>query len=316
MIKKVFGYSIVLLLLTACSTVSEQAADQGLSSTAANYGLLLMAHGGTSNWNAAVLDSVDQLRGLFPVEVAFGMADAGSLERSVRSLEQQGVEHVGVVRLFISGESWLERTRQILGMEAGAPSKAEWNASSADRPPMHMPMGFWQIETDLSFHLSEEGLAEADEMDGVLLNRLARLSENPGKEVALVLAHGPADDAEDQRWVSKISERTQFAKKQLGLHDVKVFTLREDWAPKRKEAESRIRAYVEQMQNQGFSVLVVPYRVQGFGPYAEVLAGLNYRADELGLLPHSNVDQWIRSQALLLEATATDHHRALVADAR
>lgn len=35
--------------------------------------------------------------------------------------------------------------------------------------------------------------------------------------------------------------------------------------------------------------IVVPYRVQGFGPDEGVLSELDYRADKRGLLPHPNV---------------------------
>ncbi|GIS51092.1 MAG: hypothetical protein Ct9H90mP25_5260 [Gammaproteobacteria bacterium] len=80
-----------------------------------NFGLLLMAHGGTEEWNEAVLQATAEVTSKYPVEVAFGMADAGSLERSVRRLEKLGVKDVGVVRMFVSGESWYERTQQILG---------------------------------------------------------------------------------------------------------------------------------------------------------------------------------------------------------
>ena len=312
MIKRTLFLLSAVVALAACSLSTEQQTSlTKVPSSATNYGLLVMAHGGTEQWNDAVLDSVEELRSRFPVEVAFGMADAGSLERSVRKLEAQNVSQVGVVRLFISGESWLERTQQILGMQDGAPSKAEWEADAPNRPPMRMPMGFWQIETDLNFHLSQEGLADAEEMDAVLLSRLAALSKNPGREVALVLAHGPGDDNEDRRWVEKISERTSLAKSELGLRDVAVFTLREDWAEKREQAEENIRDYVRQSQAAGFDILVVPYRVQGFGPYARVLDGLRYSADETGLLPHENVGLWIRNQALELESEALAYHQSL-----
>jgi sirohydrochlorin cobaltochelatase len=80
-----------------------------------------MAHGGSPEWNQTVLQAVEPLRGRYPVEVAFGMADACSLQESVRALEEKGVRKVGVVRLFVSGESWYERTEQILGLRDGAP---------------------------------------------------------------------------------------------------------------------------------------------------------------------------------------------------
>lgn len=291
-------------LLVACMTPGAEQSTQDET----NYGVLLMAHGGGANWNESVLEAVEQLRQRYPVEVAFGMADAGSLEQAVRKLESAGVEHVGVVRLFISGESWFDRTRQILGMLDGAPSREAWEADSATRGHGAMPMGFWAIESRLNFHLSEEGLADAQEMDAVLLDRLRALSHNPAHEVALVLAHGPADDDEDARWVAKISERTRLAEQRLGLADVRVFTLREDWEEKREGAEEAIRRYIARAGEEGLDVMVIPYRVQGFGPYADVLAGLDYIADGVGLLPHRNVGLWVQNQAARLQQEASRHH--------
>ena len=86
----------------------------------------------------------------------------------------------------------------------------------------------------------------------------------------------------------------------MGLNDIKVFTLREDWREKRELAEQDIRSYLEEAKLNGFTSLVVPFRVQGFGPYARVLEGLEYEANGMGLLPHSNVNLWIENQAELL----------------
>lgn len=305
-------FSLFIASLASCTFNAEEGSSiASIANEPPSFGLLVMAHGGTEEWNDAVLSSISKLSERYPVEVAFGMADAGALENSVRALEAQNVDHVGVVRVFISGESWYERTQQILGMQEGAPSKAEWDADAPNRPRMRMPMGFWRIESELNFHLTEAGLADAAEMDEVLLSRLSSISKEPSKEVAIVLAHGPADDDEDQRWVSKISERTLLAQSELGLRDIKVFTLREDWEPKREDAEQKIRDFVRQSQAAGLSVLVVPYRVQGFGPYARVLQGLHYEADETGLLPHDNVSLWIKNQALELESEAIAHHNSL-----
>ena len=54
----------------------------------------------------------------------------------------------------------------------------------------------------------------------------------------------------------------------------------------------------------GLEPVVIPFRVHGFGPYTRVLEGLDYRADELGLLPHQNVNLWVANQAELLRKRA------------
>jgi len=275
-----------------------------------DFGVLVMAHGGSRDWNAGVENSLAFIKSQYPVEIAFGMADAGSIEASTRKLEAQGVKHVGVVRLFVSGESWYERTSQILGLQEGAPEKPA-DHDAADTGHMRMAMGFWEIDTDLEFHMSKEGLAEAEEMDQVLLSRVRNLSSDPASEVVAIIAHGPGDDAENERWISEISERTALLKKELGIADVKTFTLREDWKGKRASAEETIRDYVQSASLKGFTAIVVPFRVQGFGPYASVLEGLDYSADQLGLTPHDNVALWIQNQAEELRIQATEHRTRL-----
>ena len=294
-----------LILIQSCSTAQNTAPDQ-FQANGSKFGLLLMAHGGTSEWNEAVQQATSEIGDKYPVEIAFGMADAGSIEESVRRLESRGVEDVGVVRMFVSGESWYERTQQILGTAEGAPNKEEVDKTS--QPGMFMPMGFWKIETDLNFFISEDGLADAAEMDDVLVSRIAGLSREPESEVAIVIAHGTGSDEEDARWVEKIAERTEMAKSTLGLNEIKVFTLREDWFAKRGEAESNIRSFMEAASSDGLKTLVVPFRVHGFGPYARVLEGLDYRADKLGLLPHKNVNLWVANQVELLRLTAQRSH--------
>ena len=286
-------------LIQACSTMQVVESDISMADQP-DFGLLLMAHGGTEEWNEAVLQATAEVTSKYPVEVAFGMADAGSLERSVRRLEKLGVKDVGVVRMFVSGESWHERTQQILGTVEGAPQKD----ISENPTSTFMPMGFWKIETDINFYISEDGLADATEMDEVIVSRIRRLSRDPAREVAIIIAHGTGSDEEDSRWVEKITQRTDLAKSTLSLHDVKVFTLREDWFAKRGEAENNIRSYIEEASRMGLKSLVIPFRVHGFGPYTRVLEGLDYRADKLGLLPHQNVNLWVANQAELLRKRA------------
>jgi len=287
-----------------------------------SFGVVVMAHGGPQSWNEGVSDMLAPLASEYKLELAFGMADAYSLQEAIDRLEARGVDDIGVVRLFISGESWLERTRQILGLQDGAPPRAarhqqhgtgvhgmhaepspESAQNGAEDHGNHggMRMEFWQVDSDAQFTLSIEGLSEAPEMDQVLLQRARHLSVDPVGEQILVLAHGPGDDAENERWLANISERAELLKRDGGFSEVKVATLREDWPEKREAAQQAVRDYVRQGNEAGRRVLVIPYRVHGFGPYAEALEGLDYVADETGLVPHPAVAQWIERQIQSLQ---------------
>jgi sirohydrochlorin ferrochelatase len=263
-----------------------------------------MAHGGSAEWNSQVSDAIEPLRGADQLEIAFGMADAATIEDAVRRLEARGVGRVGVVRLFVSGESWYERTEQILGLLAGAPDppadrcRDRW----ATKPEEHVHGEFWRIATETSFALSLEGLADAPEMGTVLADRALALSLDPAREDVLVLAHGPGDDGENARWLSRIDARADAVRRVRPFRRVRVATLREDWRDKRKSAEDSIRAYVARASAEGGRAIVIPFRVQGFGPYADVLRGLDYAADGIGLVPHAAVTDWISRQIESLRA--------------
>lgn len=314
-----------------------------------DFGVIVMAHGGSPEWNRATEVAVAPLRDRYELEVAFGMADAVSLEDAVRKLEARGVQRIGVVRLFVSGESWLERTEQIVGLRPGAPRRAEAQvgaavepphaiapaaapsgthlaapseahpAKPADAPPAahltapgtgappagrahHHSMAFFRIESAASFALSQDGLVDEPAMGTILAERARALSADPSREDVLVLAHGPGDDEENARWLRKLSARADAIRETTPFRRVHVETLREDWPDKRAAAEQRIRAFVAAAAEDGGAAIVIPFRVQGFGPYTQVLEGLTYRADGVGLLPHAEVRAWIERQIRALES--------------
>ena len=270
---------------------------------ATKLAVLLMAHGGPPEWNEGVLASVKPLRDRWDIEVAFGMADAASLQEGVRKLEARGAHRIGVVRLFVSGESWAERTEQILGIRPGAPPPGT-HAPDAHAAHGGHSMEFFRLETKAQFAMSREGLADAPSMGNILADRAAALSKMPPREDVLVLAHGPGDDDETARWIAKLDDRAKVIRARLPFRRVQVETLREDWPEKRVDAEKRIRAFVERAGAEGGVAIVIPFRVQGFGPYKKVLEGLTYAADGTGLIPHAEVTKWIERQIGMLEPGA------------
>ena len=295
---------LAALLLHGCASTPEPdptpATTDAPAPAGERFGVLVMAHGGIDTWEREVDAALEPLREEFPLQIAYGMADATSLQRGVEALEAQGVARIGVVRLFISGESWYERTQQIFGLAPGAPPRP--STGDADAHAGHGAhgghgMAFWRVDSDASFAISKDGLADAPEMGAVLSERARALSRDPAREDVLILAHGPGDDAENARWLRKIGARADAVRQALPFRRVQVMTLREDWPEKREEAEAQVRAFVQRAGGEGGRAIVIPYRVQGFGPYAKVLEGLDYASDGRGLVPSPQVAEWVRRAA-------------------
>lgn len=298
------------LLALGAGAMTLAAAGRAAARDAGDFGVMVMAHGGGAVWNGEVEAMLASLRAELPLEIAFGMAEAASLQAAVQRLEARGVSRIGVVRLFISGESWLERTEQILGVRPGAEPMAHGEHDPHGPHGAHDPaaqggghdMGLWRIATRSTFAVGREGLAEAPEMGEVLVERARGLSRDPRAESVLVLAHGPEDDGENARWLARIDARAEVVRRAAPWRAVKVATLREDWPDKRVAAEALIRDFVAGAGRDGGRAIVIPYRVSGFGPYKSVLQGLDYVADGKGLIPSAGVERWVRRQIETLRA--------------
>lgn len=296
--------------LAACTSVAGEQAHAGQDAHAGHakqdgaLGVLVMAHGGGAVWNAEVEKMLEPLARDHTLELAFGMAEAASLQAGVKRLEARGAQRIAVVRLFISGESWYERTEQILGLIPGAhPPSAEHagHGAHAGHGGGGHNMALWRIETNSRFALSRQGLAEAPEMGAVLVERVGPLSKDPARESVLIIGHGPETDEENERWLKTIDQRADSVRRHARFKDVHVETLREDWPEKRVASVARIRAYAEKASEDNGRLLVIPYRVSGFGPYADVLKDLTYEADKTGLLPSVEVEHWVRRQVTELD---------------
>jgi len=98
-------------------------------------GVLIMAHGGSDQWNQAVQNTIEPLQNAYPIEIAFGMAKTSTLQTAVTNLEKQGVNHIAVVRMFISGTSFLDKTKYILGLQSSPTPHNNPIPSMPNMPP-------------------------------------------------------------------------------------------------------------------------------------------------------------------------------------
>lgn len=264
--------------------------QEGVHPRNGSGGLLVMAHGGTPEWNAAVEAAVTPMDGLLPTEIAFGMADPRTLQAAADRLAARGVSTIGVVRLFMSGESFLAQTEFLFGKRDAPPE----TGMLGHRMVPGTELERLTLEADVA--IDPEGFAESTDAGRILVDR-ARLMIAPSEEGAIViLAHGMGAEEANDRLLHHMSAGADRLRAE-GYDHVVVATLREDWEESRAAAEKAVREEVAQLNAAGRSVVVLPYRLFGFGPYADVLSDLEYRAGD-GFLPHAMVTDWIKARTL------------------
>ena len=265
---------------------------------ASRVGILVVAHGGTNRWDAAVRKAVKQAKLKMPVEVALGMGmhphEAKGFQVAADRLERKGVERIVVVPLLVSSHSDVYRQFEYV---FGARTEAAWPEVKPLRLEVPVVMG---------------GALDADPvLVDILLERAKALSRQPEKETVILLAHGPNDDADNERWLADMRQLEGAIKTGGGFHEVKSLTLRDD-APKavQERATQQLRQAVQRAGEQG-RALVVPLLIAPGGierKIPERLAGLSYQFSGQTLLPHPKLAGWIARQARQLiagEAPAT-----------
>lgn len=259
---------------------------------AKSCGLMVMAHGGSDQWNTAVETAVMPLREEFPVAIAFGMANPVTMKAAVTELKEQHVGCIAVVRLFMSAHSFLHQTEYLLGLREDPPAFFIAHGSHAHHGSKPVP-----LELSTSVIISETALLDAPEMGEVLAANALALSDNSGAESVLIIAHGAGDDQVNAEWIQKLDLLADSVRSTGLFNEVAVHSLREDWEDKRAKSEKEIRQFVETHSQNNGRTIVLPFRLYGFGPYEEVLEGLAYRSNGRGLLPSPAVTEWIRRTA-------------------
>lgn len=324
---------------------------QAAPGAAGEVGVLVMAHGGLPEWDRAVVDAVRPLKATVPTALALGMADPTTMQAALDSLQAAGAKHVAVVRLFLSGESFLHDTEFYLGLRDDAPEvtmammmaqmgghgghgghgsaaaghgaahggghggahggghaaghggsspavhgaahgSAHDPAHGGGHPAADPPQ---QLARSAEILLEMRGLSEMPLTADIITDRAKQVSTDPARESVIVIAHGMGDDGENQRVLDNMATSVQ-ALRDAGFTHVRAAALREDWPDKREQAEKEIRDWVGARIDAGDRVIVVPFRVFGFGGYAEVLSGLEHTAAD-GLLPHPLITEWIADSA-------------------
>lgn len=297
-------------------------------------GVMVMAHGGSAQWNDLVTEAVQPLRKNYPVSIAWGMGDPNTLQKSVDDLEGKGVTRIIAIPLFISSHSMVIRqTEYLLGMRdslADAPmppmdhsgvhtamSSHTGGHSSGMQDHSGMSVHSGNASSDMHSMMSFElkplkiksqivltpALDDNDVVAGILLDRITALSTSPSGETVILVAHGPNGEDDNKKWITNLeslSMKIQKLQEKKGKDFKQIFalTVRDDASKDIfDQAREQLRALVRQAGHFG-TVIVVPVFLSSGGredAVAQRLEGLNYKWNGKALLPDSRLSDFLVS---------------------
>lgn len=257
--------------------------------------LLVVAHGSRqAEWNERVIRLVNQVDWPGPKGVAFLM-DAPpdhALDRVAAQLDQAepAPRRIIVVPLLVSSFSGhYEEIRYYLGQRKEAPAHTHYSPLKT------------RAELVLAPAMDDHPLVSQ-----ILLDLVKRLSKDPIRESVILVAHGPNDDEENERWLERLRHHAERIRKELNLRRIDVVTLRDDAPKPVRDAATEMLRTVVRTASADTHVLVVPVLIsvgQIQRQIHERLEGLVYVMSESGLAEHPLAAAWIKQQADQIRGT-------------
>jgi sirohydrochlorin ferrochelatase len=296
---------VVLLLIGVAIVPATSSADPGI---------LLLAHGGSKEWNARVLELAQKVDRSRPVEVAFGMATRRNIQAAVDRLSARGVTEIVAVPLFVSSwSSVVTSTEYLLGLRAEAPGDlaafARMDHSDPAAPAMahagHQmevpPSGTTPVEAKARITRMTPALNAHPVVADILQTRARALSRNPVEEAVVIVAHGPVPDDENARWLQDMRALAARMARDMPFASIDCLTLRDDAPPAvRGAATAELRALVSARIAEGRRVLIVPLLLSFGGierGIATRLEGLPYTLADKALMPDDRLVTWVLEMA-------------------
>lgn len=287
-----------------------------LNGHAQDTGILIMAHGGSDEWNQQVKEAAQPLVDKHPVEFSWGMANYVTLQQGIDRLEKKGVSHIIAVPLFISSYSPIIRQNEYLfGLRDSladrpmplmhhAEEYVEMTGAKVDSTDyMHgmlMPPNLQQLEINAKVTMTS-ALDDHDVVAQILHDRIMALSETPSNETVVITAHGPSREGDNKKWLHKmesLSQKVQKVQQNKGNGFKQIFslTVRDDARDViHDQAKQNFRAIVRQSSQFG-DVIVVPLFLSSGGredAVAKRLSGLNFKWSGQTLLPDPKISDFL-----------------------
>ncbi len=290
-----------------------------LSVQAQDTGVLIMAHGGSEEWNRQVKEAAQPLEDRYNVDFAWGMANAVTLQKAINRLEKEGASKIVAIPLFISSYSPIIRqTEYLFGMRDSLADRpmplmhhteeyvemtgAEVDSSDYMRG-MLMPPNLQPLNINAEITMTKP-LDDHEVVAQILLQRIEKLSQNPANETVLLAAHGPNSQSDNEKWVATMESLIgkirdlQKSRNEPAFKQIFGVTVRDDASEAVfNQAKAQLRMLVRQ-SGMTSEVIVVPLFLSSGGreqAVAERLEGLEFRWSGETLLPHPLLTDFLES---------------------
>jgi sirohydrochlorin ferrochelatase len=298
----IFSLALISLMARAQAPNQTNHSTSQPQSASSRPDILLLAHGGSDDWNNEVNKLAQATDKACPTEVAFGMATKSNMEAAIHRLASRGVSEIIAVPLFISSHSSVVSSSQyLLGLISEAPPDlvkfarmshghgAEDHSAHNSDPtkPIDLP-----VPVRMTSALGRHPLVA-----GILLSRAQSISQEPREETVVLVAHGPVSDVENARWLADMSSLAEQMKSNGPFRDIRFMTVRDDApAPIRDQATAELRKLIESVKAEKRRALVVPLLLSygGIEPGVKKrLEGLEYTITNQALLPDDRLIEWV-----------------------
>lgn len=292
------AFIILLIIAGGCSRYWQRAKES-------DTGILVLAHGADEKWNRHIQDAVAGVRGNFKKEIAFGMGDAKTIQRSIDKLESAGVKNIVVVPLFLSSHSEMYRqVEYVLGLRE-EPDILFWilmNSSGRHGSNGNHDAGSDMLEK-VKFKIPYRVANPVNYnplIAGILEERLQKYQFTPQISI-FILAHGPVSEEDNKAWLLDLKKYSRWLSPKFKDANLYEMTFRDD-APQfiKGVAIKKIREAVMLEIAKGKKVIVLPFLLAPSGREMEIkkiLEGYDCEIISGALLPHLNISVWIESQS-------------------
>ena len=136
----------------------------------------------------------------------------------------------------------------------------------------------------------------------ILITRAASISNEPAREVVIMVAHGPTSDENNNKWLADMKELAELIRAQTQYKRIEYLTVRDDAPdPIRANGAAELRARVEAATDAGEKVLIGPLLLSYGGIEQGIkkrLEGLDYKITDRGLLPDERLALWVKNSVL------------------